>query len=191
MLDLNFEIISPLTTQERYDIIENALNAANDNGFLNQYIFEQSLWCQAAAILVDDVSDEIKELIEVNPMEAWDKMIKEEILQEFFNKYNDLGIKDEITGQTELYINYLGRIATEYFNDYKDFLLSLGGALSQTDMMSTENLDEFKQSLQDFISSDNTLKTLEVADSWGMNNKIEDEKPTQEQKEQIKDSLFN
>lgn len=184
MLDLNFEIISPLTTQERYEIIEFALSAANDNSFLNQYVFEQALWCKAAALLVDDISDELNLLIEENPMQAWDTMIKEEIIQEFFNKYKDLVIGDMS------YIDYLGNLAAVYFNSYKEYLLSIGGALSQTEMMSTENLNDFKQSLQDFMESDNTLRTLEVANDWGMSN-LKRDIPTKEQKEQIKDSLFN
>lgn len=181
MLDLNFEIISPLTTQERYDIIEFALKAANDNGFLNQFVFEQALWCKMASVLMEDISDEINQLIETNPLAAWDAMVRQEILQEFFNRYKTLTIDDEVTGQKSLYLDYFGNIASQYFNDYKEYLLSFGGALGQTDMMSTQNLDDFKQSLQDFITSDNTLKTLEVADSWGMNN------PTEKSLELVKD----
>ena len=51
------------------------------------------------------------------------------------------------------YLDYLGDIATQYFNDYKEYLLSFGGALSQTDMMSSDNLNAFTKELQDFIES--------------------------------------
>ena len=189
MLDLNFEIVSPLTSQERYEIINFALEAANDNGFLNQYVFEQAFWCKVATYLVDDIDDEIVDMLARNPMEAWDKMIKEEILRTLFNQYQNLAI--ETANGKVFYLDYLGDTATQYFNDYKEYLLSFGGALSQTDMMSTGNLEEFKQSLQDFMTDDNTLKTLNVADSWGMNNTALKEVPTPKEKEQIKESLFN
>ena len=181
MLDLNFEIISPLSSQERYEIINFALDAANDNGFLNQYVFEQAFWCKVATYLVDDIDDEIVDMVSRNPMEAWDRMIKEEILQTLFNQYRDLVISRN-EGNV-LYLDYLGDIATQYFNDYKEYLLSFGGALSQTDMMSSDNLETFTKELQDFMNNDNTLKTLQVADDWGMNNKIDKEEITQKQKE--------
>ena len=184
MLDLNFELISPLSAQERYDIINYALNAANDNGFLSQYVYEAALWGKTATLLVEDVPEEIQELVDINPIMAYDRMVKEEIISELFIKYQN----DKIGDMSVL--DYFGNAAALYFSDYKDYLLSLGGALSQTDMMSTDNLNEFKQSLQDFINSDNTLQTLDIADSWGINNNKLNE-PSQKQKEQMKDSLFN
>jgi len=188
MLDLNFEIISPLTSQERYEIIDFALEAANDNGFLNQYVFEQAFWCKVATYLVDDINDEIVDMVNRNPMEAWDKMIKEEILQTLFNQYQELTIST-IDGVVS-YLDYLGNIATQYFNDYKEYLLSFGGALSQTDMMSSDNLDTFTKELQDFMNNDNTLKTLNIADEWGMNNKVQEER-IPKKIELPEESLFN
>jgi len=188
MLDLNFEIISPLTTQERYEIINFALDAANDNGFLNQYVFEQAFWCKVAVYLVDDIDDEIVDMVNRNPMEAWDKMIKEEILQTLFNQYQELTINTAEGAMS--YLDYLGSITTQYFNDYKEYLLSFGGALSQTDMMSSDNLDTFTKELQSFMNNDNTLKTLNVADEWGMNNKIQEEKEPKKI-ELPEESLFN
>ena len=188
MLDLNFEIISPLTSQERYEIINFALDAANDNGFLNPYIFEQALWCKVATYLVDDIDDEIVDMVSRNPMEAWDKMIKEEILQTLFNQYKDLVI-ETVEGAIP-YLDYLGNIAVQYYLEYKEYLLSFGGALSQTDMMSSDNLETFTKELQDFMNNDNTLKTLNVADEWGMNNKIQEKKESKKV-ELPKESLFN
>lgn len=181
MLDLNFEIISPLTSQERYEIINFALDAANDNGFLSQYVFEQALWCKVATYLVDDIEDEIVDMVSRNPMEAWDRMVKEEILQTLFNQYRDL-IIETVEGVIS-YLDYLGNIAAQYYSEYKEYLLSFGGALSQTDMMSSDNLETFTKELQDFMNNDNTLKTLQVADDWGMNNKIDKEEIVQKQKE--------
>ena len=158
MLDLNFEIISPLTSQERYEIINFALDAANDNGFLNQYVFEQAFWCKVATYLVDDIDDEIIGMVNRNPMEAWNEMIKEEILQTLFNQYQELTINTAEGAMS--YLDYLGSITTQYFNDYKEYLLSFGGALSQTDMMSSNNLDTFTKELQSFMNNDNRINTL-------------------------------
>ena len=164
MIDLNLAIALPLSSQEQYDIINFALQAANDNGFLDRFIFEHALWCKTVCVLMDDIPDDIQELVNSNPLQAWDRMLEEEIMQNFFYKYVDVKVGDTLV------LDYFGSIAAYYFESYEAYLLSIGGALSQTDMMSTDNLEDFKQSLQDFMTSENTLKTLDIADSWGMNN---------------------
>lgn len=161
MIDLNLAISLPLSAQEQYDIINFALQAANDNGYLNRFVFEHALWCKTACSLMDDVPDDIQELVNVNPLQAWDRMLEEEILQNLFYKYMDVKVGDTLV------LDYFGANAAYCFENYEAYLLSLGGALSQTDMMSTENLEDFKQSLQDFMTNDNTLKILDIADSWG------------------------
>lgn len=178
MLDLTIEQKMPLSAQEQYDIINTALDMANDNGFLNQFVFEHALWCLVVDNLVDDVPAELADMISENPIQVWDKMLEENIIQELFKNHGES-------------LDYFAQAAAQYYSDYKDYLLSLGGALSQTDMMSTDNLNTFTKQLQDFMNSDNTLKTLDVADNWGMNNKpIEETKPKLVE-DLPEDSLFN
>lgn len=178
MLDLTIEQKMPLSAQEQYDIINAALDMANDNGFLNQFVFEHALWCLVADNLVDDVPAELADMISENPMQAWDKMLEENIIQELFKNHGES-------------LDYFAQAAAQYYLDYRDYLLSLGGALSQTDMMSTDNLNTFTKQLQDFMNSDNTLKTLDVADSWGMNNKPVEETKLKLVEDLPEDSLFN
>jgi hypothetical protein len=42
MLSIKLEQQMPLSPQEQYDIINTALNMANDNGFFNTFIFERA-----------------------------------------------------------------------------------------------------------------------------------------------------
>ena len=185
MLDLNIEKTMPLTSQEQYDIINAALDMANDNGFINQFVFEHALWCLTANTILDDIPEETSNIIQENPIQAWDTMLKEGTIEELFNNYNES-------------LAYFAQAAAQYYADYKDYLLSIGGAFSQTDMLSTNNLDTFTKQLQDFMNNDNTLKTLNIADEWGMNNKT-DKEEIQEKREKRKlqlvenlpeDSLF-
>lgn len=160
MLILDSEKELCISSQVQYDIINKALEMANDSGFLNQFVFERALWILLAQELIEDIDEEILNLINENPIQAWDKMLEENIIDELINNY-------------KADLDYFAAIAAQYFEDYKKYLLSIGGALGQMDMLSTNNLNNFTESLQDFLQSDNTLKTLELADEWGMHNKKE------------------
>ena len=189
MIDIAIERLMPLTVQERYDIINNSLEAANDNGMLSQYVFEHALWCYTAEKLIASVSDEAKKLLKENPLLAWDQMLKEETIDSLFEVYNKplQGNDSEV----DTVLEYFAQEAAQYFEEYQNYLLSIGGALSKSDVLSANNLDVFTKSLEDFMNSDNTLKTLEVADQWGKNNKVEEPKKITENKKELPDnSLF-
>lgn len=184
MLDLTIEKNFPLSSQEQYEIINKALDAANDNGFLNQFVFEHALWGFVAEKLIEDIDESIVNMLYSNPIQAWDEMLEEGIIEELFNRYN------EQIGQQSL-LNYFAQAAAQYYADYKEYLLSFGGALSQIDMLSSDNLNTFTNQLQEFMNSDNTLKTLELADNWGMNNKTESKEKIKLVEDELpQDSLF-
>lgn len=188
MIDIAIERLMPLTVQERYDIINNSLEAANDNGMLSQYVFEHALWCYTAEKLIASVSDEAKKILKENPLLAWDQMLKEETIDSLFEIYNKP--LEGNNSEVDTVLEYFAQEAAQYFEEYQNYLLSFGGSLSQIDMLSTNNLDIFTKSLQDFMNSDNTLKTLQVADDWGENNKIKESKSEVTEKELPDNSLF-
>jgi len=188
MIDVAIERLMPLNVQERYDIINKALEAANDNGLITQYVFEHALWCYAAEKLVASVSDEAKELLKTNPLLAWNQMLEEDTINTLFEVYNTP--LETVNSEVSTVLEYFAQEAAIYFEEYQNYLLSLGGALSRSDMLSTDNLDTFTKSLEDFMNSDNTLKTLEVADEWGMNNKVAEPELKIVEDTKPEDSLF-
>ncbi len=69
-LDLNKEKTSALSSAAQFDIINFAIQAAEENGFLNSFIFERALYCFAAIILNDDRKEEISHLVSQGVVEA-------------------------------------------------------------------------------------------------------------------------
>ncbi len=189
MLSIKLEQQMPLSPQEQYDIINTALNMANDNGFFNNFIFERAFWGLVTQKLVEEAMD-----IDVisNPLQAWNSLIEQGFVTKLYNTYGISKITiitEEGTEQISV-LDYFSDNASAIAQDYVNYLLSLGGALAQSDMLSTNNLENFSQQLQDFMNNDNTLKTLEIADSWGINN--ENNKPEFSEKidKLPQDSLF-
>ena len=74
-LDINKEKTSALSSAAQFDIINFAIQAAEENGFLNSFIFERALYCFAAIVLNDDRKDEISHLVSQGVIEAWEKLV--------------------------------------------------------------------------------------------------------------------
>ena len=89
MINLEFEKTSALDAQERYDIISMAADAADDNGFINSFIFERALYCFAAIILYPDRKEELAALAANNPLDSWKKLIEDDTLQEMRENYKE------------------------------------------------------------------------------------------------------
>jgi hypothetical protein len=70
MINLETEKSLALDAQERYDIISFAMDAADDNGFINSFVFERALYCYAAIMLYPEHKEELAELATSNLIAA-------------------------------------------------------------------------------------------------------------------------
>ena len=70
MINLIFEHDSHLSSQDRYDIISFAMEAADDNGFINSFVYERALYCYAAIMLYPERREEIGNLLSDSPIVA-------------------------------------------------------------------------------------------------------------------------
>ena len=66
----NLETTRKLTSQAIYDIIHFSAQSAEDNGFVNQYVFERALYAYAAIILYPDRKEEIGRMVSNNILDA-------------------------------------------------------------------------------------------------------------------------
>lgn len=70
MINLDLEKTLALDAQERYDVISFAVDAADDNGFINSFILERALYVYAAIMLYPEKKDEVSSLIVNNLISA-------------------------------------------------------------------------------------------------------------------------
>ena len=70
MINLENEKSLALDAQERYDIIGFAMDAADDNGFINSFVFERALYCFAAIVLYPEHKDKIVSHMQNSPIEG-------------------------------------------------------------------------------------------------------------------------
>ena len=70
MINLENEKSLALDAQERYDVISFAMDAADDNGFINSFIFERALYCYAAIMLYPEKKDILSQAVAADLIQA-------------------------------------------------------------------------------------------------------------------------
>lgn len=159
MINLVFEEEKVLSTQDIYEIINFSLQAAEENGFLNSFIFERALYLFAAICLYQDRKDELTPLIAANINTAWDTLIKDGTIEEMLENYQkDL---DNLAEQGKL-----------YFDEYNAYSLSARGLLNNIQEFTGDIVYQAKEALQKSSQETGVSQLLEIADNWGMNSDI-------------------
>lgn len=156
-IDLTFEADKKLSTQDIYDIINFSIEAADDNGFVNSFIFERALYLFAAIILEPELKDELAPRVAQNINDAWDYAVENAIIE-------DLAVNYEID------LSQLADQGKIWFDEYVHYNCSARGLLNTIQQFSSDIVQAAAQQLQNSASNSGIQDVLKIADNWGMNN---------------------
>lgn len=163
----NLETTRKLTSQDMYDIIHFSAQSAEDNGFVNQYVFERALYAYAAIILYPDRKEEIGRMISNNILDAWDALVSDGTMLDMEKNFSsDLKI--------------LGDVGSVWLDDYIKYLQSARGIFSTFQTFSGDIVESTVNRFKDAFSESDAQTVLEIADKWGMNNTPKDESKLKE-----------
>ena len=157
MIDLQKEKACGLTMQQRYSIISNAIDVANEGGFLNEFTMSRVICIFAAAAWYDLDVDHILE----NPLAAWDEMLQDGTLEKMVDEHKEA--LEDLTDE-----------AYDWFMDYGLYLRSIRGAFGDVSNFMQDMMD----SLSDRLGAngmEEIANVLKLADDWGMNNAPKEE----------------
>ena len=158
-INLDFEKTLHLTTQERYDIMNFATVAAEDDGFMNSFIFERALYVFAAIYLFEDRHDEITELAANNMNTAWQTLLED-------------GTIDDLVGQYATDLDVLAQEGSVWYQEYTEYAHSARGLLNTVQTLSGDIVRNAAEQLKSASTDDGVQQILQAAESWGMNNSI-------------------
>ena len=177
MINIEEVLNCPLTSQEIYDMINSCLEEAEDNGFLNQFVFERALVCHEVLLLIEDLDDIDGPMVAENPLTAFDHFL-------------EMGYVQNLVKNHTATVDYIGKIAAQYFEDYEKYLLSVGGVLNKAEIFSSEVLQNMAGQMNDLTKNGDMQETLKIANEWGMNRQpLAAENPVDSEK--VLNSLFN
>lgn len=163
----NLETTRKLTSQDIYDIIHFSAQSAEDNGFVNQYVFERALYAYAAIILYPDRKEEIGRMVSNNILDAWDALVSDGTVLDMETNFSaDLKI--------------LGDVGSVWLDDYIKYLQSARGIFSTFQTFSGDIVESTVNRFKDAFNENDAKTVLEIADKWGMNNTPKDESKIKE-----------
>ncbi len=157
IIDIEMEKNRTLTTEQVTMILDFAIEAAEDNGFINSYIFQRALHVFAAMILLPERKEEISAIIgnDVDIRLAWDALLQDGTIEQLIDKFaNDM--------------NYLGNIAEDWYKEYCEYAHSARGLLGIFTAFSQDAAQEAIARLKEVANSDFS-SIVEIAENWGLN----------------------
>lgn len=163
----NLETTRTLTSQDIYDIIHFSAQSAEDNGFVNQYVFERALYAYAAIILYPDRKEEIGRMVSNNILDAWDALVSD-------------GTTSDMEKNFSSDIKILGEVGSVWLDDYIKYLQSARGIFSTFQTFSGDIVESTVNRFKDAFNENDAKAVLEIADKWGMNNTPKDESKLKE-----------
>ena len=163
----NLETTRKLTSQDIYDIIHFSAQSAEDNGFVNQYVFERALYAYAAIILYPDRKEEIGRMVSNNILDAWDALVSD-------------GTTSDMEKNFSSDIKILGEVGSVWLDDYIKYLQSARGIFSTFQTFSVDIVESTVNRFKDAFNESDAKTVLEIADKWGMNNTPKDESKLKE-----------
>lgn len=161
------ETAKKLTSQDMYDIIHFAAQSAEDNGFVNQFVFERALYAYAAIILYPDRKEEIGSMVSNNILDAWDSLLAD-------------GTIADMNENFAVDMDALGRIGSVWLDDYIKYLQSMRGVFSVFQNFSGDIVESTVNRFKDAFNESDAQTVLDIADKWGMNNTPKDESKLKE-----------
>lgn len=161
------ETAKKLTSQDMYDIIHFAAQSAEDNGFVNQFVFERALYAYAAIILYPERKEEIGRMVSNNILDSWDALLAD-------------GTIEDMNKNFAVDMDALGRIGSVWLDDYIKYLQSARGIFSTFQTFSGDIVESTVNRFKDAFNENDAKAVLEIADRWGMNNTPKDESKLKE-----------
>ena len=147
-----------LTAQEVYDILDLATQAAEDDGFVSEYVYNRALCLYSVVALYPDLKKEITKVIsEYNPLFAWNYCLDRDYIQLLFNEH-------------QATLDFLEEESKVWLKNYTTYLHSARGIIGTFQGLSADILSQASQRFQDVNNGSSVQEIIKIAESWGLEN---------------------
>lgn len=156
-MNLEQEKNNIFTPQETYEIISAAIDMADDEGFINSYVFERGLYVCAARILYEDKADQINESLLENgsPLVTWKELL-------------DDGTIDQMIAEHSKSLDYLASIGQNWFEEYTEAAHSLRSLIDVIQTFTDGMAGNMGKQLDMFKQDTDVQNVIDIADKWGL-----------------------
>lgn len=143
--------------QETYEIISTAIDMADDNGFVNSYVFERALYVCAARIIYDDRFDEINASLIENgsPLVTWKELLDDGTIDQMITEHNES-------------LDYLASLGQNWFEEYTEAAHSLRSLVDVIQTLMDGMAGNIGKQLDAFKQDADVQNVINIADKWGL-----------------------
>lgn len=162
MISIETEKNRKLTTEQICVVEDYAAQAANDNGFINRFIFERAIFVFAAIAMFPDRKDEIDALVGsgYDIRLAFDWLVENGFIEKMCTeKEYSLDMENLLS---------IGNVWLEDVEKYEHSVLGLVGSINDFSGDILKNAVERLES----VSGGNIDEIRDIADRWGLNNAV-------------------
>lgn len=157
MLDISLEKDKVLSTQEMYEILDFAVQAAEDNGFINSFVFVRAMYMYAAIRLYEDRREELQHMISEDLLGSWDKLVQDGTIEDMDKNYS-------------IDMNLLADYGQVWMEEFTAYAHSARGLLNTIQEFSSDIVEQASAKFQQSVANDDIKKVTEIAEKWGMDN---------------------
>lgn len=156
-MNLEQEKNNVFTPQETYEIISAAIDMADDEGFVNSYVFERALYVCAARVIYEDKNEEINTslLEDGSPLITWEKLL-------------DDGTIDQMNAEHSESLNYLASLGEIWFEEYTEAAHSLRSLVDVIQTFTDGMAGNMSKQLDMFKQDTDVQNVIDIADKWGL-----------------------
>lgn len=160
MINLENEKASAVAAKEMNELLAFAIGEAENDGFINQYVFERAAYVFLYLLLCEE-EDEKKKVGDAIDLDGvlvtWTNLVKDGKIEEMV-KSHDV--------EVQLTIDACDRV----FKDYLDYSKSIRATFAGFQSSSARAMKETMKQLSETISSEQYKDVLDIAEKWGMSN---------------------
>lgn len=145
------------TSQETYEIISTAIDMADDDGFINSYVFERALYVCAARVLYEDKENDINAslLEDGSPLITWQKLLDDGVIEQMADEYPKS-------------LDYLASLGQIWFEEYTEAAHSLRSLIDVIQTFMDGMSKNMGQQLDMFKQDADVQGVMDIADKWGL-----------------------
>lgn len=147
-----------LSSQERYNIIADTIDYAEDDGFLNQFVASRAFYVCAARAYYPELTEKINTaILEGSPMIAWNMLLEDGTIEKLMKEYEEeiQALSDELM---------------VWFEDYMAYRHSARGVIDILETFTGNMANNMVGQINAFKNDADISSVTEIANKWGMNN---------------------
>ena len=156
-MNLEQEKNNVFTPQETYEIISAAIDMADDEGFVNSYVFERALYVCAARTLYEDKAEQINTSLLENgsPLITWKELLEDDTIDQMIAEHSES-------------LDYLATLGVTWFEEYTEAAHSLRSLIDVIQAFTDGMAGNMGKQLDMFKQDTEVQNVIDIADKWGL-----------------------